>query len=65
MQQDIASKQPDFETVSVKAQALQVGESKMQQYAQQLVDRYQTLGNATKVGSQLTAFYNGTFTVKQ
>ncbi len=49
MQQDVASKQPDFESVNVKAQALQVGEVKMQQQAQQLVNRYQTLVDSVKV----------------
>ena len=49
MQQDIASKQPDFENVSVKAQALQLGESKMRHHTHQLVNRYQTLVNNVKV----------------
>ena len=49
MQQDIASKQPDFENVSVKAQALQLGESKMQHHTQQLINRYQALVNNVKV----------------
>ena len=53
MQQDIASKQPDFENVTVKAQALQIGETKMQHHTQQLVTRYETLVNNVKVVFQL------------
>ena len=49
MEQDIASKQPDFENVSVKAQALKIGEPKMQHHTQQLVTIYETLVNNAKV----------------
>ena len=54
MQQDIASKQPDFENVTVKAQALQIGETKMQHHTQQLVTRYETLVNNVKVNFKCT-----------
>ena len=49
MQQDIASKQPDIEDVSVKAQTLQAGEEKMLTSTSQLLSRYQTLKSTVKV----------------
>ena len=48
-QHDIASRQPDFDSVNVKAQHLELGESKMAAYTSQLLGRYTTLKNNAKV----------------
>ncbi len=49
MQQDIASRQPDFESINLKAKQLEMGESKMAAYTTQLNTRYQTLKTSIKV----------------
>ena len=49
LQQDVASKQPDVEDVSVKAQSLQAGEDVMLSSTTLLVKRYDTVKTSVKV----------------
>ena len=49
MQQDIARRQSDFDAFNLKAQHLDLGESKMSGYMSQLNSRYTALKNNIKV----------------
>ncbi len=48
-QLDLSSRQGDFEAISIKAQHLTMGQTKMAQYTAQLNTRYQTLKTTMNV----------------
>ena len=51
MQQEVASKQPQFDSLAVSAPHLQAAQARMEATATQLNDRYATLKNQAKVQS--------------
>jgi hypothetical protein len=53
LQQDVASRQPDVDAISIKTKHLEIGESKMAAQSEELMNRYKSVRAKVKVGPSI------------